>query len=144
MLGVIVMYYCNIWTVVIDVIPASPLFNLTPTWGSSQRAMVFPTSWIKPTNWNQSAEQQWIQISATLMDVLVHSLCGYFLSLSLLWYLCLGVLGGCPQQSGRRGRSWGSPHPGRTRPPAGLETWWRPSSPSGCGCSRTSQSAAGR
>lgn len=27
--------------------------------------MIFPTSWIRPTNWNQSAQRQWIMIRFT-------------------------------------------------------------------------------
>lgn len=58
-------------------------------------------------------------------------------------YLCLGVLAGCLRPSGRRGRSWGSPHRDRTRPPAGLKPWWRPSSSSARACSHSTQHAAG-
>lgn len=45
----------------------SPVLNLPLTWGSSQRAIIFPTSWIRPTNWNQSAQGQWIQILTSLV-----------------------------------------------------------------------------
>lgn len=44
-----------------------PVLNLPLTWGSFQRAIVFPTSWIRPTNWNQSAQGQWIQILTSLV-----------------------------------------------------------------------------
>lgn len=107
-----------------------------PTCGSFQMAIIFPTSWMRPTNWNQSVE-------GTHIILLWNRCICARSSASLHGYLCPGVLGGCPRPSGRRGRSWGSPRRDRTRPPAGLKPWWRPSSSSARACSHSTQRAAG-
>lgn len=95
-----------------------------------------------------SQHHEWGPPTGTSLDreqgLFCYQACVCYSSACLHGYLCLGALGGCPRPSGRRGRSWGSPHRGQTRPPAGLKSWWRPSSPSECACSRSTQRAAER
>lgn len=57
-----VMWHVNLLHSGTLVVPVSPESHQPLTWGSSQRAMIFPTSWIRPTNWNQSVQRQWTMI----------------------------------------------------------------------------------
>lgn len=72
-----------------------------------------------PPSGTTLGKEQWIYNKVIMYRRIC--LCVPFVSLHE-WYLCQDGLGGCPQQSGRRERSWGNPHQDQTRPPAGPGT----------------------
>lgn len=95
--------------------PVCPLSTVPLTWGSPKSARTFPRSCSSPTRWNQSGGKQGCHPQ---WDTAPHGLC--VSGGGGQWpYLCQGGPGGCPRRFDRHGRSWGSPRPGRTRPPAG-------------------------
>ena len=108
--------------------PCQPLSVPALTWGSPARARTFPRSCRSPTRWNQSGRREtgragWWGCWAREGEEQVWAGCGQRLPITAGegWgeaHPCPGGPSGCSRPSGRRGRSWGSPHLGPTRPPA--------------------------
>lgn len=110
------------------------------TCGSPYKAMIFPTSWIRPTSWNQSGGNK-LNSTWTYWPILRKTLSGVFMknvSLSKwgihLWSLSLLIshlyqdaLCGSPRRSGTRGRSLGSQRRGRIHQQARPVNWCCPS-----------------